>query len=324
MQAFEPLPGSVRRALRAAIQHPGELRPSWELAAQPSDRHGVLFVDGFLSDSGAGNIVSIHRKRLDTIDPDWRYLIRGFSYWNDTRARHSGETGYVGYDTLGSIRRQADRLSAFLASSPQGAQWSIVAYSMGAVVALLALSTLQQQSPAVGLVRDRVNQLVLVAPALWGAPHGQQLLTEILGASLGAELSQIEEESPLFAALDPFLATQLAVVVSELGHRESAVVKAARGSISELLRSGVSVSVLYATADTFTPFESLGQQRVLELDVDSIARSVARSDRARPQQMRHPFVFHLQVKAGLRNHAVIYQLVKPSLALFPRPDSSEA
>ena len=157
----------------SAVVRAARVDSAWDRARFPDPGLVHVFaVDGWLSSGGS-------RHLAEEFALDWRRFyplrllpLRAFSYTG------SRET-YGPWDTHTSIDILVDRFIGAILSIEQhaGAQYAMVTFSLGGVIALLALGRLLQiRGPA--WVRAQLPMLVVVQPPLGGSPEIARLLDE--------------------------------------------------------------------------------------------------------------------------------------------------
>jgi pimeloyl-ACP methyl ester carboxylesterase len=251
-----------------------------------------LFVDGLLSAGNDDeedilareNIANQHIGHLRTIGAGFETRIKAFSYSGYDRGRR-GYYGYIGDDTLPALGYHVETLYSLL-SKCRRARWVITAYSLGASVAILAVSRLVSEAES-GVLR--VPRLTLIAPALYGAPLiGDPELRKLV---LGARSPFGPEMPPLAQDFD-----------GEQGYSHEV-----REALVELLNAGVDVTIVYSPEDEFAPYPKRIDERVCHVPMPRVDVPDAET----------PFRVHFLAKSAADIHALVHYLAKPFLHKSP-------
>lgn len=250
----------------------------WHLADYATDGTTHLLLDGWLSVGHLdqhSHFAQLHLRHVETLDPLWQWkpLIRAFSY------SAPGQSYAHYHTTMPFFEEHVARLLAILTS---GGKWVITAYSLGAAVAAVALGRLGAEDPS---LRDRVPQLILVAPGIYGSQPLFDLLTS--GQSSFKHIPTI--------AID-------------LGQESGPYTAEARAALPSILNLGVSVAVIYSSRDEFAPYVPLDDPRIFHLETPTKALNRT--------EIVDPFVAHLRMQKAPNNHDQIYYLTRALLPLI--------
>ena len=210
-------------------------------------------------------------------DAHFPVAIRAFSY---------GDVGmtYVGQDTCDDLRTLVDKLVNVLDEPAPERRWLFTAYSLGALIASLAVGRMSQASRD---VRRRIPAITLLHPALHGAPD---LIRVVMG-----------EKSP-------FKGEEL-LLFRQLSRGDRRWFKEGQESIGWIADRGVGVSVIHSRHDTIAPFESLEDPRVFEFQTpdDLLETRIGRSPDA--------VYTHFRVRKNTFCHRLIYAMAKPLVSI---------
>jgi len=158
---------------------------------------------------------------------------------------------------------------------------------MGAPIVTLAVSSMIEKERS---LRNRIPFLILVHPALFGAPGLQSLIMEesavsVLQSQIGRDLAFPDRPFPA----------------------------AARKAVTTILDAGIAVAVVYSSLDEFTPYWPLDDERIYHLEM-----SLEGKER-RNASLISKFHLHQEVQKSPEYHKKIYQLSRPVVTLLRRP-----
>ena len=272
----------------------------WPLASYPLRGVVHLMIDGWMSSGGteesekqSQHLAVMHVQQARDTDANFPVAVRAFSF---------GDLGmtYAGYDTCDDLITLIEKLVGILDEPAPERRWLVTAYSLGAVIAALAIGQLSQGSREMG---RRIPAFTLLHPALHGAP-------ELIGAVM-------DEKSP-FKGEEPLLLRQL-------GGGGQEWFEQAQMSIGWVVDSGVGVTVIHSRHDTVAPFKTLGDSRVFEFHTpDDLLED-------RPGRSPDDTYAHFRVRGNRFYHRLIYAMAKPLVSMerewvetMPSPPSGAA
>ena len=279
-EAREQLGGVFRLLFKAQDPTIPPATPTkpWPAASYRDFGTVLLLLDGWGSiGHDKRHLVTVHRSELRKIDERWNPVMRAFSYAEQDEPGQSYDQYHTTQIPLGD---HVEALMAVISGSPN-CEWLICGYSLGSIVATIALGRLSKEKHP---IRPSVPLLILVAPALHGAPDFLEFL----------ESGEVQfHEFPLVAI--------------DIGREDGRYPREARSAISELLDAGIAVTIIHSQHDQFAPHHPLDDPRIFyfEPSGDLLSKS----------QAINPYMTHVRMRTLEDNHRLVYYVTKPLVSL---------